>query len=93
MERSSPSPPPEPPPEDPGPFDPAHDEPIFRAILWVLILSVVAGVGLALTGDLVFGSETMKTTGTGIGVISGLIYFVFRWLGKREAKRRRTRER
>ena len=71
----------------------AREEPIFGAILWVLVLSVVAGVVLALVGDLVLGSDAVRNAGTGIGVVSGLIYFAFRWLGKREAARRRSRSR
>ena len=78
------------PPDEP---DLAREEPIFGAILWVLVLSVVAGVALALVGDLVLGSDSVRNTGTGIGVVSGLIYFVFRRLGKREAARRRARSR
>lgn len=64
------------------------DEPIFNAILWVMVLSVVAGVAMALVGDLVLANDAVRNTGTGIGVVSGAIYFAFRWLGKREAARR-----
>ena len=76
-------------PRDPG--APAN-EPIYRAILWVMVVSAVAGVALALAGELVFASEAMKTAGTGTGIVSILIYFAFRWLGKRQASRRRARD-
>ncbi len=68
-------------------------EPVFRAILWVMVISVIAGVGLALSGELIFGSVSIRNAGTGIGVLSGLIYFAFRWLGKREAERQHRGQR
>lgn len=73
---------------DPADPDPAREEPIFGAILWVLVASVIAGVALALIGEMVLGSEPVRNTGTGVGVVSGAIYFAFRWLGRREARRR-----
>ncbi len=74
------------------PDAPLPDEPIYRAILLVLVLSVVAGALLALVGDQLWQSDAVGQAGTGIAVVSGLIYFVFRWLGAREARRRATRE-
>ena len=74
--------------DGPATNDSTGDEPIFRAILWVMVISVVAGVGLALAGELVFVSESIRNAGTGVGIVSGMIYFIFRWLGRREAVRR-----
>jgi hypothetical protein len=61
---------------------------IFRTILWVLVITVVAGGAVTLAGEYVYHSEAMVTVGTGAALIAGGIYFVFRWLGRREARRR-----
>ncbi len=60
---------------------------IYRSILWVLVLSVVAGAAMALLGGLVWRREDVSETGTWIVLVSGGIYLVFRWLGAREARR------
>ncbi len=61
---------------------------IFRAILGVMLLTVIGGVALVLLGDYVWHNEAMKNVGTGAVLLGGFIYFFFRVLGKREAKRR-----
>ena len=61
---------------------------IFRAILTVMLVTVIGGVVLAMLGDYVFHNEAMKRVGTGAALIGGFLYFFFRVLGKREAKRR-----
>lgn len=61
---------------------------IFRAILAVMLFTVIGGVVLAMLGDYVFHDEAMKRVGTGAVLIGGFLYFFFRVLGKREAKRR-----
>ncbi len=61
---------------------------IFRAILWVLVLTVVAGAALTLAGEYLYPSQGMIEVGTGAVLIGGALYFVFRWLGRREARRR-----
>ena len=61
---------------------------IFRTILWVLVITVVAGGAVTLAGEYVYDSEVMIRVGTGAVLIGGAIYFVFRWLGRREARRR-----
>ena len=61
---------------------------IFRAILWVLVITVVAGGALTLGGKYIYHSEAMIRVGTGAVLIAGALYFVFRWLGRREARRR-----
>ena len=68
------------------------DDGIFRAILIVLVLSVVAGVLATLAGDLVFHSPALERTGTGVALVCGTLYFVFRWLGRREMRRRDAAE-
>lgn len=61
---------------------------IYRSILWVLVLSVVAGAAVTLLGALVWHREDVSETGIWIVLVSGGIYLVFRWLGAREARRR-----
>ena len=60
---------------------------IYRAILTVLVITVIAGAAAVLAGEYVFHSEAMIRTGTGAVVICGALYFFFRWLGRREARR------
>ena len=68
------------------------DDGVFRAILIVLVLSVVSGVLATLAGDLVFHSPALERTGTGVALVCGALYFVFRWLGRREMRRREAAE-
>ena len=67
---------------------PLPDDPIYRAVLIVLMGSVVIGAIAAITGELVFRIPALSQAGGWITVVCGAIYFVFRWLGRREAKRR-----
>jgi uncharacterized membrane protein YfcA len=71
----------------PTPADP--NDGIYRAILMVLVASVFAGAVLALLGDLYFHNEALKLVGVGTVILAGAIYFFFRFLGRREAARRR----
>ncbi len=64
------------------------DDGVYRAILIVLVVSVVAGVATMLTGERLFHSPAMETAGAGLALVSGAVYFFFRWLGRREARRR-----
>ena len=64
------------------------EDDIFRAILWVLVITVVAGGAATLAGEYVFHSRALVQVGTGAVLIGGAVYFVFRWLGRREARRR-----
>jgi hypothetical protein len=54
----------------------------------VLVISVIAGAAAMLAGEYVFHSAAMTRTGTGAALICGALYFFFRWLGGREARRR-----
>lgn len=63
------------------------DDGIYRAILIVLVLSVVAGVLVMLTGERLFHSAAMERAGGGLALVSGAAYFFFRWLGRRAARR------
>ena len=63
---------------------------IFRAILLVLVITVIAGAVATLVGEYVLHSEALVRVGTGAVLIGGAVYFVFRWLGRREARRRES---
>ncbi|MGD1878854.1 MAG: hypothetical protein ACFB13_15310 [Kiloniellaceae bacterium] len=73
-------------PNAPRPIDPRR-EPIYRAILAVLVISVVAGAVLSLVGETVFASRALARAGLGMAVVCGVLYWVFRWLGRRAAGR------
>jgi hypothetical protein len=77
--------------EPPEKGDPRR-EPIYRAILAVLIASVLAGALLTLAGEPVFGSRGLANAGLGMAVVCGALYWVFRLIGRRAADRRRGRE-
>jgi len=68
------------------------DDGIYRAILVVLVLSVVLGAVMSLAGKLVWHSEAISQIGGWIVVVCGVLYFVFRWLGRREAARQARRQ-
>ena len=52
------------------------------------VLNQQVGGAVTLAGEYVYHSKAMVTVGTGAVLIAGGIYFVFRWLGRREARRR-----
>jgi hypothetical protein len=62
---------------------------IYLAILYVLVGSVIFGAALALAGGSLYRDEIMKNTGAGIVIVCGALYFVFRWLGRREMTKRK----
>jgi hypothetical protein len=78
----------------PGEFPMRRDTPpfpqdgIFRVILFVLVLSVLAGALLALAGEAWFHDPAFSRLGGWIAVVCGALYFFFRWLGRREMRRR-----
>lgn len=72
--------------EPPEKGDPRQD-PIYRAILAVLVASVVAGALLTVGGEALFGSPALANAGFGMAVVCGVLYWVFRLLGKRAAAR------
>lgn len=61
---------------------------IYTAILWLMVVNVMLGAGLALLGDLVWRDAAVSAFGVGLAVVAGTVYWVFRWLGRREARRR-----
>lgn len=88
--------PPEKSPENSRP-EPRQDrdprrEPIYRAILAVLVASVIAGAGLTLTGESLFGSRALANAGLGMAVICLALYWFFRLLGRHAARKRQDRD-
>jgi polyferredoxin len=61
---------------------------IYRAILLALVVTILGGAVVALSGDYYFHDEDVKNTGVGIVLVGGFIYFFFRVLGRREARKR-----
>ncbi len=61
---------------------------IYRAILWVLVLSVVAGAIFAVLGATAADDPVMVRVGAGVALVAGVIYAFFRRLGAKQSKRR-----
>ena len=64
------------------------DDGLYRAILAVLAATVFGGAVLALAGEIYFDNTAMKHVGVGVVLTAGLVYFFFRLLGRRAARRR-----
>jgi hypothetical protein len=58
---------------------------VYRAILWALVLTVVAGAVFAILGETVLHDPVMVRVGTGVALVGGAIYAFFRRLGTRRA--------
>lgn len=61
---------------------------IYLTIMFIMVLNVVLGAGLALVADLVLQNQALKLFGVGLAVVAGLGYLLFRLLGRAELKRR-----
>lgn len=61
---------------------------IYLTIMFLMVLNVVLGAGLALVADLVWQDEALKLFGVGLAVVGGIGYLIFRLLGRAELKRR-----
>ncbi len=61
---------------------------IYRTILWVLVIDIVAGVLLAILGETLLNSPTLNQLGAALALVGAALYVVFRILGAREARRR-----
>ncbi len=67
---------------------PLSDDGIYRAILWALVLTIVAGAVVAILGQTLAQDPVMMRVGTGIAFLGGIVYAFFRWLGIHHAKHR-----
>jgi threonine/homoserine efflux transporter RhtA len=61
---------------------------IYRAILWVMAATVVAGAIFAILGETIAHSQAMVRVGAGVALVAGAVYACFRWLGIKERRRR-----
>ena len=61
---------------------------IYLTIMFIMVVNVALGAGLALVADLVLQDEALKLFGVGLAVVGGLGYLIFRLLGRAELKRR-----
>ncbi len=61
---------------------------IYRAILRVLVLTVVAGAVLAILGATAAQDPVMVRVGAGVALVAGVIYAFFRRLGAKQNQRR-----
>jgi hypothetical protein len=67
---------------------PLPDDGIYRAILLVLVISLLAGAAISLAGEYILQSKPVSRAGAWLAIVSGAVYFFFRWFGRREARRR-----
>ncbi len=58
---------------------------IYRAIIWALTLTVMAGTVFAIVGETVLRDPVMVRVGAGVALVGGAIYAFFRRLGARQA--------
>ena len=75
------------PPRAPKPPGDPRREPIYRAILAVLVGSILVGAALTLAGEPLFGSRALANAGFGLAIVCFVLYWVFRLLGRRAARR------
>ncbi len=61
---------------------------IYRTILWVLALTVVAGAAFAILGATAARDPVMVRVGAGVALVAGVIYAFFRRLGAKQSQRR-----
>ena len=62
-------------------------DPLYRSILMVLVASTMIGALCALAGGLVLANPAVQNFGFIVVVVCGGLYFFFRFLGRRAAKR------
>ena len=60
---------------------------IYLTIMFLMVINVVLGAGLALVADLLWQDEALKLFGVGLAVVGGLGYLIFRLLGRGELRR------
>ena len=69
----------------PNDEDQRPNDGVYRAILWALVLTVMAGAVFAIVGETVLRDPVMVRVGTGAALAAGAIYVFFRRLGARRA--------
>lgn len=76
----------EPPPGESGAGGPEADG-LYRAIMMVLVGSVMVGAVLTLTGEMLFGSRPLANVGLGMAVLAGIAYWGLRLKARAAARR------
>jgi hypothetical protein len=66
---------------------PLPQDGIYRTILMVLVIDIVAGALLAVAGESLFQRPALSDLGTALALIGAALYVFFRFLGARQAKR------
>ena len=61
---------------------------IYRAILWTMAATVLAGAIFAILGETIAQNPVMVRVGAGVALVGGAVYGFFRWLGTKESRRR-----
>ena len=61
---------------------------IYRAILWTMAATVVAGAISAILGETIAQNPVMVRVGTGVALVASAIYSFFRWLGTKDNRQR-----
>lgn len=56
--------------------------------MWIMIANVLAGAVLVITGETMDLSPAFARVGLGLALICGSAYFFFRWLQRKEIRRR-----
>ncbi|WP_420345927.1 hypothetical protein [Pelagibius sp.] len=60
---------------------------LYRAIMMVLVGSVMVGAVLTLTGETLFGSRPLANVGLGMAVLAGIAYWGLRLKARAAARR------
>lgn len=61
-------------------------DPLYRAILLLLALDVVAGAVLMVLGHYRVVAPALGEVGTWLGILGGTLYLLLRWWGRRRAR-------
>ena len=64
-----------------------EDDGLYRAIMMVLVGSVLLGAVLTLSGESLFGSRPLSTVGLGMAVLAGIAYWGLRIKARMAARR------
>lgn len=75
-----------------GNREPLPRDGIYLTILVLLIANVIIGIVLMLLAGELWNNPAVSRAGAWLAGVSGLLYFFFRWLGRRETRRRRAED-
>ncbi len=72
-----------------GQFPPPHPEQdgLYRAIMMVLVATILLGAALTVTGELLFGSRDLATVGLGMAAVAFIAYWGLRLKARAAARR------